>query len=94
MTNDCSALFSKDLQEGAIEVAAAALVLNPKLEARVMKRRYLTCRNRPCRWMNFTVPDLPLTRPAAMSTMSPTPICFRVASCAAAQPFLESETPI
>ena len=49
MTNDCTALFSKDLQEGAIEVAAAALVLNPKLESGVMKRRYLTCRNRPCR---------------------------------------------
>ncbi len=44
---------------------------------------YLTCRKSPCRWMNFTVPDLPLTRPAVMSTMSPTLTCFRVASCAA-----------
>ena len=44
---------------------------------------YLTCRKSPCRWMNLTVPDLPFTRPAMMSTMSPTLICFRVASCAA-----------
>ena len=43
--------------------------------------------------MNFTVPDLPLTRPAAISTMSPTPICFRVASYAAVQAFLESAPP-
>ena len=83
----------ENLQVQAVVCAAVALDLNHGSESHVTRSNYLTCRKRPCRWMNLTVPDLPLTRPAAMSTMSPTPICFRVASCTAAQALLESAPP-